>query len=77
MESREREASRQCALVAVARLPEAYRGVLALSLGLGLGPLEMAPRLGLSPAAVKARLHRGRRALARLVRAGDGPLVSA
>jgi RNA polymerase sigma-70 factor (ECF subfamily) len=56
---------RERVLAAIGRLPESQRQVLALGLLLGLEPGEMAPRLGVSAPAAKARLHRARRALAR------------
>jgi RNA polymerase sigma-70 factor, ECF subfamily len=45
---------------AIARLPEIYRDVYVLADVEGLGNPEIADLLGLSVAAVKSRLHRGR-----------------
>lgn len=50
-----------------------YRAVLYFSIFDELGPQEIAQRLGLSVAAVKLRLHRGRRVLRRMLqRQGAG-----
>jgi len=53
-------------------LPEASRTVLVLFYYDGLSVLELAARLGVTPAAVKSRLHKGRGQLGRLL-ASDHP----
>ena len=51
----------------ISRLPESYRSVLVLRDIEGLRGTEVAEMTGLSPSAVKVRLHRARQALRTLV----------
>jgi RNA polymerase sigma-70 factor (ECF subfamily) len=50
------------------QLPESYRDVLILRDIEELSTQEVADALGLTPTAVKVRLHRGRQALSTLLR---------
>jgi RNA polymerase sigma-70 factor (ECF subfamily) len=61
-------------LEAIAALRESDREVLLLSAWEGLSPTQIAAVLGISPLAVRSRLHRARaRVQERLGRPADGP----
>jgi RNA polymerase sigma factor (sigma-70 family) len=56
---------------AVARLPDHHREVIALALVAGLSLVEVAAVLGVPVGTVKSRLHHGRAALVRMLRAEE------
>ena len=72
-----REQTRRLVRACIDRLPEGYREVLVLRDVEELDTDETAALLGLTPSAVKTRLHRARQALRTLLdphlRAGEGP----
>lgn len=62
-----RAQTRQAIRSAIERLPEGYRNVLMLRDIEGLSGAETAAQMGISPGAVKVRLHRARQALRALL----------
>ena len=64
----EREQTRGAMRACIAQLPDNYREVLVLRDIEELSTQEVADAMGLTPAAVKVRLHRARQALSTLVR---------
>jgi len=72
----ERKETRAAVRASIDLLPESYRSVLLLRDIEELSTQEVADALGLTPTAVKVRLHRGRQALSTLLRRAFGPGVT-
>lgn len=72
----ERKETRAAVRASIDLLPESYRSVLLLRDIEELSTQEVADALGLTPTAVKVRLHRGRQALSSLLRRAFGPGVT-
>ncbi len=65
------EGEARTVLVAIRRLPEAYRETLVLRLVEGLTGPEIAERTGLTPGSVRVNLHRGMQLLREALSKGD------
>jgi len=72
----ERKETRAAVRANIDLLPESYRSVLLLRDIEELSTQEVADALGLTPTAVKVRLHRARQALSSLLRRAFGPGVT-
>src|SRR5207247_10698363 len=72
----ERAETRAAVRAGIDQLPDSYRSVLLLRDIEELTTQEVADALGLTPAAVKVRLHRARQALSTLLRRTFGPSVT-
>src|SRR5262245_52587850 len=72
----QRKETRAAVRASIDLLPESYRSVLLLRDIEELSTQEVADALGMTPTAVKVRLHRARQALSSLLRRAFGPGVT-